>query len=155
MVENTEKPTDNVVHLRDFRDKEKTDDEFREALIFQCFIDEMKLSLHEQMNTHCQKLPKSLDSNFPEDPDEAEELARVLAAQARLSLAPPPPPPPAPPREAEGLAGVLAAHALVSLAANYASWIDQEYESIFSGVGTAKDLFLNFYEQDMEDQYNE
>lgn len=126
MVENTEKPTDNVVHLRDFRDKEKTDDEFREALIFQCFIDEMKLSLHEQMNTHCQKLPKSLDSNFPEDPDEAEELARVLAAQA-----------------------------LLSLAANYASGIDQEYESIFSGVGTAKDLFLNFYEQDMEDQYNE
>lgn len=133
MVEDTEKPTDNVVHLRDFRDKEKTDDEFREAPIFQCFIDEMKLSLHEQMDTHCQnwkirveKLPKSLDPNFPEDPDEAEELARVLATQA-----------------------------LLSLAANYASGLDQEYESIFSGVGTAKNLFLNFYEQDMEDQYNE
>ncbi len=136
MVEDTEKPTDNVVHLRDFRDKEKTDDEFQEATIFQCFIDEMKLSLHEQMDTHCQnwkirveKLPKSLDPNFPEDPEEAEE--------------------------AEELARVLATQALLSLASNYASGLDREYESIFLGVGTAKDLFLSFYEQDMEDQYNE
>ena len=133
MVENTEKPANNVVHLRDFRDQEKTDDEFREAPIFQCFVDEMKLSLHEQMDTHWQnwkirveKLPKNLDPDFPEDPEEAEELARVLTTQA-----------------------------LLSLASNYATELDREYESIFSGVGTAKDLFLSFYEQDMRDQYNE
>jgi hypothetical protein len=132
-MENTEKPANNVVHLRDFRDQEKTDDEFQEAPIFQCFVDEMKLSLHEQMDTHWQnwkiraaKLPKNFDPDFPEDPEEAEELARVLTTQA-----------------------------LLSLASNYASGLDREYESIFSGVGTAKDLFLSFYEQDMEDQYNE
>ncbi len=51
-MENTEKPANNVVHLRDFRDQEKTDDEFQEAPIFQCFVDEMKLSLHEQMDTY-------------------------------------------------------------------------------------------------------
>lgn len=132
-MENTEKPANNVVHLRDFRDQEKTDDEFQEAPIFQCFVDEMKLSLHEQMDTHWQnwkiraaKLPKNFDPDFPEDPEEAEELARVLTTQA-----------------------------LLSLASNYASGLDREYESIFSGVGTAKDLFLSFYEQDMGDQYNE
>jgi hypothetical protein len=132
-MENTEKPANNVVHLRDFRDQEKTDDEFQEAPIFQCFVDEMKLSLHEQMDTHWQnwkiraaKLPKNFDPDFPEDPEEAEELARVLTTQA-----------------------------LLSLASNYASGLDREYESIFLGVGTAKDLFLSFYEQDMEDQYNE
>ena len=132
-MENTEKPANNVVHLRDFRDQEKTDDEFQEAPIFQCFVDEMKLSLHEQMDTHWQnwkiraaKLPRNFDPDFPEDPEEAEELARVLTTQA-----------------------------LLSLASNYASGLDREYESIFSGVGTAKDLFLSFYEQDMEDQYNE
>lgn len=132
-MENTEKPANNVVHLRDFRDQEKTDDEFQEAPIFQCFVDEMKLSLHEQMDTHWQnwkiraaKLPKNFDPDFPEDPEEAEELARVLTTQA-----------------------------LLSLASNYASGLDREYESIFLGVGTAKDLFLSFYEQDMGDQYNE
>jgi len=72
------------------------------------------------------KLPKNFDPDFPEDPEEAEELARVLTTQA-----------------------------LLSLASNYASGLDREYESIFLGVGTAKDLFLSFYEQDMEDQYNE
>lgn len=134
MVEDTEKPVNNVVHLRDFRDKEKTDDGFREtSAIFQCFVDEIKLSLHEQIDTHWQnwkiraaKLPKNLDPNFPEDPDEAEELAGVLATQA-----------------------------LLSLASNYASGLDREYESVFSDAGTAKDLFLSFYEQDMKDQYNE
>lgn len=132
-MENTEKPANNVVHLRDFRDQEKTDDEFQEAPIFQCFVDEMKLSLHEQMDTYWQnwkiraaKLPKNFDPDFPEDPEEAEELARVLTTQA-----------------------------LLSLASNYASGLDREYESIFLGVGTAKDLFLSFYEQDMGDQYNE
>jgi len=55
---------------------------------------------------------------------------------------------------ADWFAKVVIYQGMLSLAANYASELDQEYDSVFVGVGSAKDLFLSFYEQDMEGEYD-
>ena len=88
------------------------------------FLREMKASIHDQLMSMWRR--NLLErTELDEDMLVAEEVARVVIYQGMLSLA-----------------------------ANYASELDQEYDSVFLSVGSAKDLFLNFYQQDMEGEYD-
>lgn len=88
------------------------------------FLHEMKASIHDQLMSMWRR--NLLErTELDEDMLVAEEVAKVVIYQGMLSLA-----------------------------ANYASELDQEYDSVFLSVGSAKDLFLNFYEQDMEGEYD-
>lgn len=88
------------------------------------FLYEMKASVHDQLMAMWRR--NLLErTELDEDMLVAEEVAKVVIYQGMLSLA-----------------------------ANYASELDQEYDAVFLGVGSAKDLFLNYYEQDMEGEYD-
>lgn len=92
--------------------------------VYDDFLNEMKASIHDQVMSMWRR--NLVDRmDLDEEIFIAEEIAKVVIYQ-----------------------GVL------SLAANYASELDQEYDSVFLGVGSAKDLFLSFYEQDMEGRYD-
>ena len=55
---------------------------------------------------------------------------------------------------AEALARFLCYQAIISLAADYALMIDKKPELYFLPVGSAKDLFLEFYSEEMEEEYD-
>jgi len=120
-------PLDNVIRLRDFRDEVKVEPHDPLDLsgpYFQNFIDDVKLSLHESVQAYwARRLIEALTLDFPEEPDTAEEIAKVVTTQAVLSLA-----------------------------SNYAADLDREFETVFAGAGTAKNLFLECYEKDMGEQ---
>jgi hypothetical protein len=120
-------PIDNVIRLRDFQDEVKVEPHDHLDLsgpFFQCFMDDVKTSLHQSVQARwARKLVEALTLDFKEDPDTAEEIARVMTAQAVLSLA-----------------------------SNYAADLDRDFETVFAGAGTAKNLFLECYEKDMGEQ---
>ena len=114
---------DNVIPLRPRRDPFFELVDVSLEETYDDFLHEMKASIHDQLMSMWRR--NLLDrTELDEDIFIAEEVARVVIYQ-----------------------GVL------SLAANYASELDQEYDSVFLGVGSAKDLFLSFYQQDMEGKY--
>jgi len=115
---------DNVIPLRPRHDP------FNEVVnvsleeTYNDFLHEMKASIHDQLMSMWRR--NLLErTELDEDIFIAEEVAKVVIYQGMLSLA-----------------------------ANYASELDEEYDSVFLGVGSAKDLFLSFYEQDMEGEYD-
>ena len=55
---------------------------------------------------------------------------------------------------AEALARFLCYQAIISLAADYALMIDKKPELYFLPVGSAKDLFLEFYSEETEEEYD-
>ena len=111
---------DNVVPLRP---RENPDCELIKVSledVYDDFLTEMKASIHDQVMSLWKR--NLVDrTDLDEDIFIAEEVARVVIYQG-----------------------------MISLAANYASALDQEYDSVFIGVGTAKNLFLKFYNEDME-----
>ena len=122
-------PIDNVIRLRDFQDEVHRLRINHENLdisepFFQNFIDDVKMSLHESVRAYwARKLVEALTLDFKEDPDTAEEITRVVMAAA-----------------------------LLSLASNYAADLDRDFEKVFNGACTAKNLFLEHYKRDMGEE---
>ena len=119
----TEKPPNNVIP---FKPKKKPEENLPEGItpedVYQDMADEMKFAIHDEI---CGIWERRLVDRISMDEDVhlAEPLAKFLSYQA-----------------------------IISLAANYASRIDKKPELYFLGVGTAKDLFLAFYNEDMESE---
>ena len=120
----TEQLPDNVIPLRPRQDPDCELVKVSIDDVYDDFLKEMKASIHDQVMSMWRRNLVDRTELDDEDIFIAEEVARVVIYQGMLSLA-----------------------------ANYACELDQKYNSVFLGVGSAKDLFLKFYNEDMEGKY--